>query len=245
MGLLAQQTAPIQICFLGYPNTTGLSTIQYRITDEVADPPGLTDAYFTEKLWRLPGSAWCYQPLDAVTEVSLLPADRFGHLTFGCFHGIHKYRPTMLTAWAEILSLVPQSLLLIKSFKGLGQSETRAKFRVYFEQRGVDLNRIKFVPSSMSEQEHLQLFNHVDLALDTFPYNGTTITCEALWMGVPSITLAGPTHVSRVGASLMTHAGVPEGIAHSPEEYVRTPGPPPVLRPRESQNLHPQPRSGL
>jgi protein O-GlcNAc transferase len=218
--LLARHPAPIVISFLGYPNTTGVKNIDYRLTDNLADPIGLTDSWHSEKLWRLPGSAWCFGPIAADVSAATLPQEKNGFITFGCFHGIHKYRPAMMRAWAQILQQVPGSQLVLKSYRGLNQSETRHRFRQIFTEAEVDLNRLKFVPSSLSEADHFKLFNVIDIALDTFPYHGTTITCEGLWMGVPSVTLAGSTHVSRVGASLMTHAGLADWVATDIDHYI-------------------------
>jgi predicted O-linked N-acetylglucosamine transferase (SPINDLY family) len=148
-----------------------------------------------------------------------LPALAAGFVTFGCFNHLAKVTPSVIKLWAEILRALPASRLLLKSM-GLADLDTAARLRREFAALGIEAARLELNGTELSQANHLALYQRVDLALDPFPYNGTTTTCEALWMGVPVVTLAGRTHVSRVGASLLTHLGEPSWIATSPEQYV-------------------------
>ncbi len=219
MSLFAQKPAPIQVTYLGYPNTTGLQAMDYRITDAVADPPGLTDRWYTEKLIRVPGSFLCYQaPADA-PEVSDLPVINADGITFASFNNIAKITGSVIRTWSAILGSVPNARLILKS-KALEDPQTCQQLIGQFAACHVDPERIElygFLPT----EEHLGLYHRVDVALDTFPYNGTTTTCDALWMGVPVIVLEGDNHVSRVGVSLLTSTGLNAFIAHSEDDYIK------------------------
>ena len=210
--------APVQVSWLGYPNTTGLSAIDYRITDAVCDPYGHSERWHTEKLVRLPQTFSCYLPPRECPPVGPLPAATAGHVTFGCFNHIAKLTPAAIELWSGILGDLPGSRLLLKS-RGLTDPGTIMRMRDEFEGRGVDSSRIDLRGEDLPTAEHLGLYNRVDIALDTFPYNGTTTTCEALWMGVPVVTLAGATHVARVSASLLTRLGASDLVAATPDEY--------------------------
>jgi predicted O-linked N-acetylglucosamine transferase (SPINDLY family) len=216
--VFARKPAPIQVTWLGYPNTTGLDAIDYRLTEAISDPPG-NEAWHSERLIRLPESFSCYQPSVDSPAVGPLPAVSAGNVTFGCFNHLAKVTPPAIELWSRILRSEPSSHLLLKS-RGLADPETAARVREDFDGHGIERDRIELNGEELSMTRHLDLYNRVDIALDTFPYNGTTTTCEALWMGVPVVTLAGRTHVSRVGASLLTHLGQPEWIAESSEAYV-------------------------
>ncbi len=216
---LARQPAPVQITYLGYPNTTGLETIHYRLTDAWADPPGQTEAYHTETLLRLPRSFLCYQPPAHAPAVSVLPANTMQRITFGSFNNLAKITPAVIALWSEILKAVPNSRLVIK-MHSLDDLPTRDRYQDQFVQQGIDPRRIKLIGVIPDPTHHLAFYGNLDIALDPFPYNGTTTTCEALWMGVPVITLAGATHVSRVGVSLLNAVGLPNLIAATPAEYV-------------------------
>jgi protein O-GlcNAc transferase len=215
--VFARRPAPVQVTWLGYPDTTGLDAIDYRITEAVSDPAG-TEAWHSEQLVRLPETFSCYQPPKESPPVGPLPVAEAGHLTFGCFNHLAKVTPPTIRLWAEILRELPGSRLLLKS-RGLADLETAARLREEFVRRGVEADRLELNGEELSVARHLGLYQRVDIAFDTFPYNGTTTTCEALWMGVPVVTLAGRTHVSRVGASLLTHLGEAGWIADSPEAY--------------------------
>ncbi|MEM9007662.1 MAG: tetratricopeptide repeat protein, partial [Cyanobacteria bacterium P01_F01_bin.86] len=219
--VFACQPAPVQISYLGYPNTTGLDTIDYRFTDAWADPEGTTEHLHTEQLVRLPHGFLCYQPAANCPDVSPLPACKTGHITFGSFNNLPKINAQIVAHWSAILLAVPASRMILKA-KPLADVGTQDEIYNLFKQHGVDRDRIDLLGRIPSHPEHLALYNQIDIALDTFPYHGTTTTCEALWMGVPVITLAGQTHVSRVGVSLLASIGFPELIAESAEAYVQT-----------------------
>jgi predicted O-linked N-acetylglucosamine transferase (SPINDLY family) len=214
----ARRPAPVQVTWLGYPNTTGLAAIDYRLTDAVSDPPG-SEAWHSEELLRLPGPFSCYQPSVDSPAVGPLPAAATGAFTFGCFNHLAKITPAVLDLWAEILRDQPAARLLLRS-RGLVDRETTARVRADFAARGVAPSRLECDGEELSLTRHLGRYGCVDVALDPFPYNGTTTTCEALWMGAPVVTLAGRTHVSRVGASLLTHVGASGWIADSAAAYV-------------------------
>jgi protein O-GlcNAc transferase len=213
----ARKPAPVQVTYLGYPNTTGIEEIDYRLTDGLADPPGAADGLHVEKLWRLPGCAWCYEAPEDSPEVR---ARGEGPVTFGCFNTLAKINDRLLELWAEILIGVPGSRLLLKS-AGVAQVFVQKRMREVFASRGVAGERIEMMKHVVGVREHLALYGRVDVALDTFPYHGTMTTCEALWMGTPVASLVGRAHVSRVGLSLLTQVGLADLAAVGRGEYVR------------------------
>ena len=218
--LFALRPAPVQVTWLGYPGTTGLEAMDYRLTDALADPPGTTEHLHTEKLIRLPDCAWCFRPSEEAPPVAPPPAFHSGRVTFGSFNMLPKITAAMLEHWSAILRAVPGSRLLLKN-RSLQDASARAFIRDTLAGFGIAAERIEMACYTTSPGEHLALYGSVDVALDTFPYHGTTTTCEALWMGVPVITLAGKTHVSRVGASLLGSIGLAELVAHDPPQYIR------------------------
>jgi predicted O-linked N-acetylglucosamine transferase (SPINDLY family) len=215
--LFARRPAPVQVTWLGYPNTTGMSAMNYRLTDPLADPPGMTESLHTEKLIRL-RSNWCYPPpAPALTgEVVPPPASTRadGTITFGSFNNLAKLTPRWLQLWSRILDAVPNARLLIKS-NVTGDTEVQRRVRGHFAQP----NRVELLGREHDLRKHFARYGEVDIMLDPFPYHGTTMTCEALWMGVPVVTMAGRSHVSRVGVSLLTQVGLSELIAQTDEEY--------------------------
>ena len=217
--LFSLKPAPIQVSYLGYPNTTGLTSMDYRLTDARADPPGLTDHLYSEKLVRLPHTFLCYTPPERSPEIETAANRDSGQIIFGSFNNRAKITPEVVKAWAKILTQVPDGRIILKS-RVFSDPETRNLLIDFFMENGVERGRIELVSHIPSMFAHLQLYNRIDIGLDTFPYNGTTTTCEALWMGVPVITLAGRTHRSRVGASLLSNVGLEEFIAESVEDYV-------------------------
>ena len=217
--VFARRPAPVQLTWLGYPNTTGLEAIGYRLTDAISDPPDKTDAFYSERLVRLPEVFSCYRPPDQAPLVNELPALGKGNTTFCSFNHFAKINPVVLDLWARLLVRLPGSRLLLKA-RSLADAETAAGVREAFARHGVAADRLDLRSEELSVATHLGLYHGVDIALDPFPYNGTTTTCEALWMGVPVVTLAGETHVSRVSASLLTHLDRPEWIASSENEYI-------------------------
>jgi protein O-GlcNAc transferase len=216
--VFACKPAPIQVTYLGYPDTTGLPTIDYRITDEWADPTGQTEQFHTEQLIRLPSGFLTYEPHPSA--MSMTPANaRSGPIAFGSFNNIAKINSEVVSLWSSVLKAVPTSTLLLKSF-GLKDRETQSRLVRQFEAQGIAAERIKTLPATDSVEEHLHLYDEIDIALDTFPYCGTTTTCEALFMGVPVITLSGRTHASRVGLSLLSRIGHSDLVATSREQFV-------------------------
>ena len=217
--VFARKPAPVQVTWLGYPNTTGLDPIDYRITDAVSDSVGQTEAWHSEKLVRLPEVFSCYRPPNQAPEVNVPPVLKNGYIMFGSFNHFAKINATVLDLWARLLVRLPASRLLLKA-RSLADPETAKQVLAVFAEHDVTADRLDLQSGELSVAAHLDLYHGVDIALDPFPYNGTTTTCEALWMGVPVITLAGQTHVSRVSASLLTHLGRPEWIASSETEYI-------------------------
>jgi predicted O-linked N-acetylglucosamine transferase (SPINDLY family) len=217
--VFARKPAPIQISYIGYPNTTGLKAMDYRITDSLADPPGVTDCWHTEKLIRLSGSFLCYQQPDDAPEVSDLPAISTIGITFASFNNRAKITETVIRTWSTILNLIPGARLIIKS-RELADTATCRELVKQFEDCHVNPEQLELI-GFLPFRSHLALYHRVDVALDTFPYNGTTTTCEAFWMGVPVIALKGASHISRVGVSLLTSVGLDSFIADSLEDYIQ------------------------
>jgi len=219
--VFARKPAPVQVSWLGYPNTTGLKAMDYRLTDPVADPPGEADALHTERLFRLPEGFLCYQAgvfPAAAGNVPAAPA-RDSALTFGSFNTLSKVTPEVIRVWSEILNRIPGSRLLLKS-EALDEEGTRTRLVAAFAGHGIAADRVELVPWIEEYGQHMALYSRIDIALDPFPYNGTTTTCEALWMGVPVITLRGNRHAGRVGASILHHAGLKGWIAENERDYI-------------------------
>jgi len=217
--VFARKPAPVQVTYLGYPDTTGLRAIDYRITDEWADPPGQTERLHTEELVRLPRGFLCYRPPRDAPEIAPLPALGTGAVTFGSFNNLAKMTPEVIGLWSAILREVPGARLILKS-KALGDAGAQERLRETFRQNGVAAQRIVLWGVIPGHRGHLEAYQQIDIALDSYPYHGTTTTCEALWMGVPVIVLAGGAHVSRVGVSLLSAVGLAEFIADCPERYL-------------------------
>jgi protein O-GlcNAc transferase len=217
--VFARQPAPIQVTYLGYPNTTGLTSMNYRITDALADPPGLTERDYTETLIRLPECFLCYQPPSNAPPVNHLPALTAGSITLGSCNNLAKLSPPVIECWAKILQALPQTQLLMK-MRCLDDRLTQERFWRLFADYDIPRERVQLYGPLQDSTEHLAFYHRLDLALDPFPYNGTTTTCEALWMGVPVITLAGQTHVSRVGLSLLSTVGLEDWVTYSPAAYI-------------------------
>lgn len=214
----ALRPAPVQITWLGYPDTTGLPAMDIRITDAIADPAPQADALNSEKLARIEGSFLCYQP----PADSPPPGDHIhppSSIVFGSFNNIAKISAGTVRAWSEILEAVPGSRLVLKS-ASLDFHDTADRVLEAFEEFGVAAGRIELRGWATEREAHLSMYDDIDVALDTFPYNGTTTTCEALWMGVPVVTRAGDVHMSRVGATLLHAAGLDDLVAQNAVEYV-------------------------
>ncbi len=219
--LFGQRLAPVQGSWIGYPATTGLSQMDYRLTDQQADPVGESVRWHSETLLRLPGSFLCYTPRPDCPAVA--GDRREGPVTFGSFNNLSKVTPAVIASWSRLLEAVPSSQLLLKA-RQLADAAVREEMAGAFAKHGVAPERLQCHARMQSRTDHLQLYAEVDIALDTFPYCGATTTCEALWMGVPVITLAGSRHAGRVGVSLLSAAGLPEWIASSEDEYIAIAG---------------------
>ena len=217
--VFARKPAPVQVTWLGYPNTTGLKAIDYRLVDAVTDPVGEADVWASETLVRLEDGFVCYGGLRDGPEPTPPPCLKTGTVTFGSFNNPAKISTVTFDAWAKLLSWLPQARLILKGIS-FADAATRALFLARLGEGGVAADRIELVTWLPGTTEHLALYRRVDIALDPFPFNGTTTTCEALWMGVPVITLKGHRHAGRVGASLLTKIGLTDLIANSIEEYV-------------------------
>jgi predicted O-linked N-acetylglucosamine transferase (SPINDLY family) len=216
----ARKPAPIQVTYLGYPATTGLKTIDYRLTDVWADPIGQTDSWHTEKLVRIPDCGWCYQPMfNEGTYAATPPCDQNGYVTFGCFNNLSKLNEPLCALWIEILRQVPDSRLYLKA-KTFLDPEVLADWIGRFTRAGIAQERLRLMAHKNATKDHLAVYNEVDIALDAFPYHGTTTTCEALAAGVPVVSLAGEAHVSRVGVSLLTAVGLSDLVASTPADYI-------------------------
>jgi predicted O-linked N-acetylglucosamine transferase (SPINDLY family) len=219
LGVVARRVAPVQVSYIGYPNTTGLAAVDYRITDARADPPGAADELHTERLVRLPESFLCYAPpfTGAVTVVP--PLRERGCVTFASFNNLAKLSQPLVDLWARVLGAAPGSRLYVKT-KGLQDPGLQAQLLDRFRSAGIGSERIVLSPPQNSMEEHFGSYAAVDIALDTFPYHGTTTTMDALWMGVPVVTLAGDRHAARVSVSILSAIGLEDLIARSPDEYV-------------------------
>ncbi|MHB1239678.1 MAG: O-linked N-acetylglucosamine transferase family protein [Gammaproteobacteria bacterium] len=211
--------APVQITYLGYPGTTGLSSMDYRLTDALADEVGIAEQWHTEELLRLPKGFLCYHPSPEAPEIGALPSSISRHVTFGSFNNLAKINPDVVSVWAEILRSVPESRLMIKN-ASMSDRATRDRYHMLFATHGIANERVDLCSRSSDIMQHLQFYNRIDIALDTFPYNGATTTCEALWMGVPIVTLAGKTHAGRVGVSLLSQVGLFDYVGADRESYV-------------------------
>lgn len=215
----AYKPAPIQIEWVGYPNTTGLVAMDYKITDAIADPPGLTEHLHTEMLLRMPECFSVYQPPQTAPEVTEPAYARNGYITFASFNNSSKTTGDVIELWSRILKSAPKSKLLLKS-AATGDPSTQNFMKKAFAAHGIASERLVLLGYDVTQTSHLGRYADVDIALDPFPYNGTTTSCEALWMGVPIVTLAGTDHRSRVGASLLTSIGHPEWIAPNKDSYL-------------------------
>ncbi len=215
--VLALKPAPIQVSWLGYPNTTGMDQVDYYITDEVAGGVDL-EHLFTEKLMRLPRGFHCFRAPVKTPEVAPLPALSRGQITFGCFNRERKIRPATICLWARILQATPNSRLLIKG--GSVEPQAAQCLHQRLLDNGIADDRLELAPWQPSRTGHLELYNQMDITLDCYPYNGTTTTCESLWMGVPVVTRMGRPYCSRVGASLLRQVGLEFFATTSDEEYV-------------------------
>lgn len=215
--VFALRAAPLQVTMIGYPGTSGLASMDARIVDSLTDPVG-SEAYHTERLVALDPCFLCYSPISSAPPVSPLPALAGGVITFGSFNAITKLSDQALALWGAALGAVPVSRLVLK-VGGAEQPAVRDRLLARFAKANIDTARVTLLPKTKSQEEHLTQYAKIDIALDTYPYHGTTTTCEALYQGVPVVTLAGDRHASRVGISLLHAIGHPEWVAHTPEQF--------------------------
>lgn len=235
IGIIPARCAPVQINYLGYPSSTGVPGMDYRIVDDHTDPaePRMTavgplpgaDAYASETLLRMPtsggGSFLCFEAEPITPEVVVSPArwrNPSAPIVFGSFNNPFKITDTTLALWKRVLDSVPGSKLLIKG-RGVQEPRCNLAFAKRFANAGIDISRMEAMVPTPDNRSHLMAYEMIDIALDTYPYQGTTTTCEALWMGVPVVSLIGQTHASRVAKSILSSTGLEEFIAHTPEQY--------------------------
>jgi predicted O-linked N-acetylglucosamine transferase (SPINDLY family) len=211
----AYTPAPVQMTYLGYAGTTGLHAIDYRLTDVYLDPPNLPGAPFVEKPIRL-RTHWCYQPPESVPPISSPPALASGFVTFGCLNNFGKVNSQVLAIWREILQSVPNSHLKLHAYDGPHRQRTKD----FFADAGIAPERISFTGFLPADQ-YFQQYHSIDIALDPFPFAGATTTCDALYMGIPPITMPGTAPLSRAGASILSNAGHSQFIAGNPQDYVQ------------------------
>ena len=216
MQVFTEKPASIQYAYIGYPNTTGIEAIDYRLVDDKTDPTGSADKYHTEKLIRLPNCFLCYYP-----DTQILPKSRdnsSNEIMFGSFNNLAKLTPDVIAAWSGILNHVTNSKLTLKC-SATSDPDVQAYLLKQFDKHHINNNRIIFLNSLPNKEDHYNCYNTIDIALDTFPYNGTTTTFDALWMGVPVVTMIGQRHASRVGYSILSNLSLDSLIAKSLEEY--------------------------
>lgn len=212
--VFARKPAPVQATFAGYPGSTGLEAIDYRITDPHLEAPG-TSAGVEEPV-RLPDSFWCFAALENEPAPNPLPVLTCGHVTFGCLNSFAKLNRATFARWSRVLHSVPASHLLLLSPHGPGRESTLAQFNTL----GITSDRVHFT-SSLPRADYLALHHRIDVMLDTYPYNGHVTTGDALWMGVPVVSLAGQTPVSRGGLSLLSNVGLADLVATNEDDFVR------------------------
>jgi predicted O-linked N-acetylglucosamine transferase (SPINDLY family) len=219
-GIFARRPAPVQVTYLGYPATTGLDCFDARLCDADTDPPGATDAFFTEPLLRLPRLFLAYRPTSPAPEPELEPPClRNGHVTFGTFNNPAKITRRMLGTWRRVLDAVPRSRLMLR-YALNDNPVVAADLARMIREAGFDEKRVLIAPPVDGQADFMATYRDLDIALDCFPYGGTTTTCEALWMGVPVVTMAGRPHASRVGMSILRAVGLGDLVTTTQGEYV-------------------------
>ena len=219
LDVFAARPCGVQMTFLGYPNTTGLKRIDYRLVDAITDPSPTADGYAEEQLLRIPECLWCFRPAENAPPVGSAPAEKTGRVTIGSFNNLSKMTSTVVEVWAEILKRAPGSTLLLKN-RRVQEAEVLARLRGRFEELGVEGSRIEAVAYAPSVTDHLLTYDRIDFQLDTFPYNGTTTTCESFWQGVPVVAVEGKVHAARVSQSLLHAVGLDELVAKDIEGYI-------------------------
>jgi predicted O-linked N-acetylglucosamine transferase (SPINDLY family) len=213
----ARRLAPVQVTYLGYPNTSGLANMDYRLTDAIADPPG-AEAFYTEKLVRLEKTFFIYAPPESAPPVTPLPLRRNGYVTYGSLNTPAKYNHRVISLWSRLLAGLPQSRLLLVH-EGL-HADLKDYLHEQFSRQGIHPSRVTLENNLSLYAGHLSVYSQMDIALDPFPWSGHTTTCEALWMGVPTVTLYGKTCVGRMCASTLISVGLSELVTRNDEEYI-------------------------
>jgi predicted O-linked N-acetylglucosamine transferase (SPINDLY family) len=189
--------------------------MDYRLTDPYLDPPGQDEPFYSEQSIRLPETYWCFRPIKETSPVNPSPVLRTGQLTFGCLNNFCKVTAPALAAWSRLLQALPGARLVLHAHPG----SHRDRVREFFARQNVSPDRLTFA-ERVPAAEYFDLYNGIDVALDPFPYGGGTTTCDALWMGVPLVSLAGQTAVGRGGLSILSNVGLADLVAHDAEEYV-------------------------
>lgn len=215
--VFARRPAPVQVTYLGYCAGSGLDAMDYRLSDPYLDPADGDLPEYVEKTVRLPETYWCYAPAGPSPEPSAVPSESAGHITFGCLNNFAKVSPGAIDLWAEVLRAVPRSRMIMHSYAGSHLDAVRERFAA----GGVSADRLEFL-GKQSWAKYLETYGRIDVALDPFPYGGGITTCDALWMGVPVVSLAGQTAVGRGGRSILSNLGLSELIARRPRQYVQT-----------------------
>ncbi|BAL23126.1 hypothetical protein AZKH_0787 [Azoarcus sp. KH32C] len=218
LAVFARRVAPVQVSYLGYCTTTGVPAMDYVITDAGLDPTEADAACYTEQLWRLPRPSFAFTPDADFPEVGPLPAQDAGHLIFGSFNNLSKVSGPVLDLWAEVLRAIPDAGLFMQA-RALGDTGTRERVQGQLEDRGVAPERVVLAGFS-SLAAHLNLFNHIDVCLDTFPWNGHMTTLDSLWMGVPVLTLEGDRRAGRMGATIQRAIGLDDFVARTSQDFV-------------------------
>jgi predicted O-linked N-acetylglucosamine transferase (SPINDLY family) len=213
--LFARRAAPVQVTYLAYCGTTGLTAMDYRLTDPYLDPPG-SESFYTEQSIRLPETYWCYRPIGDTPPIVPTPAAAAGRITFGSLNNFSKVSQAAIAVWCRVLQAVPASRLLLYSQAG----SHRDRVRECFARQDVSPDRVEFVDFQPLDA-YFRTYQRIDIALDPFPYGGGTTTCDALWMGVPVVSLAGQTAVGRGGLSILSNLGLQELVARDADGYVR------------------------
>jgi predicted O-linked N-acetylglucosamine transferase (SPINDLY family) len=211
----AREPAPVQVTWLGWPGTSGLDAMHYRLSDPYLDPPGENDSNYAEKTVRLPDTFWCYAPIEADISPNDLPAFKNGYITFGCLNNFWKMNDRVIEMWAKLMSATLSSHLLLRTPQGGPRQRLIEKFKV----RGIDADRLEFGDRA-PRSDYWKLYHRIDISLDTTPYGGHTTAMDSLWMGVPVVSLAGRLPVGRAGVTISSNIGSPELATRSPEQYV-------------------------
>ncbi len=215
--LFARQPAPVQATWFGYLGSTGVEAIRFKLVDAITDPPGEADAHYSEQLIRLERGTFCYRPIDEAPPPMARP---LGPVRFGSFNNPAKLSTGTLDLWSGVLDAVEGAELVLKG-RSFADPLVRRTLLKRFQERGIAEERIVLLEHIAAPQAHMAAYGDVDIALDPFPYNGVTTTCEALWMGVPVVTLLGDRHSGRIGASFLSRIGLEDLIAREPEDYIR------------------------